>query len=138
MPPTSSTKMSASEERSSLMFSVQPTLGDTQSTFFRSILRLKICVNSKLSFASWHRSFATDRPTVPKPASAILNFLLADSSLPLDCTLGLDFAFARFAFAANDHLARNMDWYASSFETARIIRYFGMRSRETAGLFRMR
>src|ERR1019366_9165014 len=102
MPPTSSTKMSASDESTSSILSVQRPFEGAQSTFFRLTLRLKICVNSKESFASSHSSLATDRPTVPKPARAILNFLWEGLFfLFMVSGLFLDLDFERFGFADN-------------------------------------
>src|SRR3981081_549105 len=101
IPPTISTKMSAPEESISSMLSVQITLGGTQSTLFLATLRLKMWVNSKLSFACWQSSLATERPTVPKPARAIFNFRSAGFLLFLDFSFSAGLDFARFAFAAN-------------------------------------
>jgi hypothetical protein len=134
IPPTSSTKMSASEEITSLILSVQRTLEGTQSTFFRDTLRLNMCVSSNVSFDSWQSSLATERPTVPKPASAIFNFLRAGFFLILGSSLFPDLDIARFAFAANPSPRSEKGQVSSSLKTARIIRYFGIKSRETDGL----
>src|SRR6266404_4765773 len=132
MPPTNSTKMSASEESTSWMLSVQRTLGGTQSTFFWATLRLKMWVNSKLLFASWQSSLATERPTVPKPARAIFNFLWARLCF-LDSSLFSDFDFARFTFAANSSPRSQQGQGSTSLKSARIIRYFGIQPAESNG-----
>src|ERR1700674_269146 len=134
MPPTSSTKISVSEESTSLTLSVQRTLGGTQSTFLRATSRLKMWVNSKVSFASSQSSLATERPTVPNPARAIFNFLLAGFFVFLDSSFFPDLVFARFAFAANSSPRWEQGQVSSSLKTARIIRYFGIRSRESDGM----
>src|SRR6266853_5278888 len=100
-PPASSTKISASEESTSLMLSVQRTLDGTQSTFFRPILRLKMCVNSNVSLASWQSSLATERPTVPKPAIAIFSFRLRETGFFARPGFPGDLEFERFDFAGN-------------------------------------
>src|SRR5579863_4978412 len=102
------------------MLSVQRTLAGTQSTFFRATLRLKICVSSKVSLASWQSSFATDRPTVPKPAIATFNFFRRITGFFAGADWPRDLDFARFAFAANASPRRE----SRVFQSAWIIRYF--------------
>src|SRR5665213_1860055 len=94
-PPASSTKISISDESTSPMFSVQRTLAGTQSTFFPATARLKIWVNSNVQFESWDSNFATDWPTVPKPAIATLSFFsrVTEVLMDNDFTRGWDFAF---------------------------------------------
>ena len=79
-PPINSTITSTSDESTSSMFSVQWMCGGNPSAFFwaaffRAMLRLKMCVSVNGPLASWQSSLATERPTVPKPTSATLNFL---------------------------------------------------------------
>src|SRR6266699_213902 len=113
-PPASSTKMSASEEITSLMLSVQRTLEGTQSTFFRDTLRLKMWVSSNVSFDSWLSSLATEHPTVPNPARATFSFLRAGFFLFLGSSLFPDLDIARFAFAANSSPRSEQGQVASS------------------------
>ena len=71
---------------------------------------------------------------MPKPARAILNFLWAGFFVLLDSSLFPDTDFARFTFAANSSPRLEQEQVSSSLKTARIIRYFGIRSRETDGM----
>ena len=118
------------------MLSVQRTLEGTQSTFFRLTLRLKMCVNSKVSFASWHSSLATERPTVPKPAIAIFNFFLRETGFLFSesgLLLGLGFRTVLFCRQRVTSVGRDLFPFP---KTPRIIRYFGIQPWDSDGMAR--
>src|SRR5918996_1889651 len=75
-PPISSTTMSASEATTVSMLSVQSTPAGTQSTFLRSTPRLQIAVNCSEGWIPLDKTFATERPTVPKPTMATRSGIL--------------------------------------------------------------
>jgi hypothetical protein len=54
-----------------------------------------------VSLASWTSNFATERPTVPKPAMAIFNFFRRTSGFFSGAGLLRDLDFPLFDFAAN-------------------------------------
>ena len=118
----------ASEASTSLMLSVQRTLEGTQSTFFRPTLRLKMCVSSKRSFASWQQQL-DDRPADRAEAgNRNFQFLLADWRLlrrEQACFRDLD--FEGFDFAANASPQCRLGTYTAFPKPARIIRYFRFR-----------
>jgi hypothetical protein len=60
-----------------------------------------MCVSSNVSLASWQSIFATDLPTVPKPAIATFNFFRRTTGLFAGTVLPRDLDFAFFDFAAN-------------------------------------
>ena len=77
IPPTNSRMISASEESTSSMSSVQIIWRGRPSIFLRLMLRLKMCVKTNGLSGSWQRILATERPTVPKPSRATRVFLAA-------------------------------------------------------------
>ena len=86
-PPINSTTISTSERKTTSMLSVHTTDAGTPLAAaefrFRSILRLKICVNSTPGNLDAASTCATELPTVPNPISAtftaepVFAFLLA-------------------------------------------------------------
>src|SRR5580693_1677745 len=76
-----STTISTSEDNTSSIFSVHRTEEGSQSTFFRSTLRLRTCVRRRRVFGRSQRIFATELPTVPKPIRATLQFCAPATAL---------------------------------------------------------